>query len=796
MTGPSLITALDETAGPSRITVRTVMIRVAVVIALMASALPVMPADASTILFSDGFESGDLGAWSADLGRDATAVAVGAPVKSGAFAGRLTVASRRGSYALLDGHFGTTTTTTEVSAAIRLAAAGSKDVPLMSLRTSDGSTIASLVRAGGSSSLRVEYAGTFASVGSLGTGTWVTFGLKVHIDGASSTLDVMREGASVFNTTAPLGTSKPAVVRLGSDNRNAEVDVRFDDVSASGTNQAPPDTAPPDTTITSGPLGTVGSPDATFTFTSSEANSTFACRLNGSAWAGCTSPKSYTGLADGQHTFEVRATDPASNTDPTPAARTWTIDTSTPTDPVIVGAGDIAECNNPGDEATAALLDGVDGTVITMGDNVYPSGTATQFQNCYDPSWGQHRARTRPSTGNHDYDTANASGYFNYFGANAGDPATGYYSYNLGTWQLIALNSNCSQIGGCHSTSAQANWLRNVLANSSADCTLAYFHHPRFSSAAHGSHAFMEPLVQVLYDGGADVVLAGHDHVYERFAPQTPQGNADATYGIRHFTVGTGGKSLYGFNTPLPTSEVRHNAGYGVLRMTLRDGSYDWEFLSEPNVSFTDTGSTACHGAPQAPPPGPASFSDGFETGNFSLWTSVVTEGDGTAAVTSQDVHSGTYAARLTASASSGSKSYLRKHMGSVRSSMTASAWVKVDAEGASGSNVPLLRLFNGSERIVSLYRQNLQRDEVWVKHGGSYHKTSGTLPLGQWAKAELKVVADGAGADVIEVRLDGVLVYATSSGTLGAPGVTTLQLGNEVAGQAFDLRADEIRVE
>ncbi len=267
-------------------------------------------------------------------------------------------------------------------------------------------------------------------------------------------------------------------------------------------------------------------------------------------------------------------------------------------DPILVGAGDIASCNSSGDEATATLLDSIDGTIFTTGDNVYESGTDTEFTNCYDPTWGRHKSRTRPSVGNHEYATTGASGYFKYFGAAAGDPKKGYYSYDLGAWHIIVLNSNCSQVGGCTAGSPQEQWLRADLAAYPATCTLAYWHHARFSSGSHGNSTAVQPLWQALYDAGADVVVSGHDHDYERFAPQTPSGAADPVYGIRQFVAGMGGKSHYGFGTIQPNSEARNSDTYGVLKFTLHATSYDWQFVPETGKTYSDSGTTNCHGSP------------------------------------------------------------------------------------------------------------------------------------------------------------------------------------------------------
>jgi hypothetical protein len=275
----------------------------------------------------------------------------------------------------------------------------------------------------------------------------------------------------------------------------------------------------------------------------------------------------------------------------------------------LVGAGDIASCSSTGDEATADLLAGIEGTVATLGDNAYESGTSAEFSGCYEPSWGRQKARTMPSVGNHEYYTAGASGYFGYFGAAAGDPQQGYYSYPLGSWHVIVLNSNCVAVGGCGAGSAQVQWLKDDLGAHPNACTLAYFHHPRFSSSTRGNNSAMVPFWEALYEGGAEVVLNGHAHHYERFAPQTPGGQADLERGIRQFVVGTGGKSLNSFGTVQANSEVRFADAFGVIKLTLHPEGYDWQFVTVPSATVTDSGSGSCHSAPPKPPdrPGPPS---------------------------------------------------------------------------------------------------------------------------------------------------------------------------------------------
>ena len=242
---------------------------------------------------------------------------------------------------------------------------------------------------------------------------------------------------------------------------------------------------------------------------------------------------------------------------------------------MLVGAGDIAVCGTTGAESTASLLDGIDGIVFTTGDNAYFTGSRADFRNCYDPTWGRHKSRTRPSPGNHEYETLGGAPYFEYFGANAGDGFDGYYSYMIGDWQVLSLNSMIEAGAG----SRQAQWLRSELAASARQCTVAYWHHALFSSGPNGDAPQMRDVFRILYDMGADVVITGHEHSYERFARQTADGVADPVRGIRQFVVGTGGAELSQFSTARPNSEVRVSA-HGVLKLTLNPGSFAWEFIT------------------------------------------------------------------------------------------------------------------------------------------------------------------------------------------------------------------------
>ena len=268
-------------------------------------------------------------------------------------------------------------------------------------------------------------------------------------------------------------------------------------------------------------------------------------------------------------------------------------------DAVLVGAGDIADCGRTQDSKTEALLAGIAGTVFAAGDLTYPNGTASEFANCYAPTWGLEKARTRPIVGNHEYNTSGAAPYYAYWGAAAGDPSKGYYSYDIGGWHAIVLNANCSKVGGCGAGSAQERWLSADLQSSSTQCTVAFWHQARFSSTRSSPDGATLALWQDLYDYGADVVIGGHYHNYERFAPQTPTGLADPATGIREFVVGTGGAALGGFkSTTMANSQVKDRSTYGVLKLTLHSSSYDWQFIPIAGQSFTDSGSGSCHGRP------------------------------------------------------------------------------------------------------------------------------------------------------------------------------------------------------
>jgi chitodextrinase len=294
-------------------------------------------------------------------------------------------------------------------------------------------------------------------------------------------------------------------------------------------------------------------------------------------------------------TLGVEAYDAAGNV--SPRAEVVAATTACPPDPVVTIAGDIA-AGALHAEKTATLIDAIGPTaVLTAGDNAYSHGTLAQFRRFYEPTWGRHRAKTHPTPGNHEYGdpAGGAKGYFDYFGERAGERGKGWYSFELGEWLLIALNSNCDHVGGCGRGSPQYEWLKAELERSQKRCTLAYWHHARFSSGKQFDDGGTTPFWELLYLAGAEIVVGAHDHNYQRYAPVRPDGRPDPERGIRQFVVGTGGKGRYALQQPgPPTREAGTDAAFGVLELTLRRDGYDWRFVAEASSRYTDSGSGAC----------------------------------------------------------------------------------------------------------------------------------------------------------------------------------------------------------
>jgi hypothetical protein len=454
---------------------------------------------ATVPVFGDGFESGNLQAWTTSKG----ILAEQTLVSSGSWASRAATVKAPG-YASKT--LSPSRIEVSFSARVNLQSVGST-VTLLRMRPAGGAGIVSLkVNKSGKLLLRNEIAATTrTSATVLPRDAWHSLALHVVVNGSSSLLEVSLDGGLVtdLSGTSSLGTGQIGRLQIGNTGAGT-MDVAFDDVEA---------TAP----------GT------------------------------------------------------------------------TQTDPVVTAAGDICPVSPTNCTGTASLILSLDPDLaLTLGDNQYTNGTLAQYQASYDLQWGKFKARTRPAPGNHEWYTANAQGYRDYFGTGVLTNGGTWYSYNLGAWHLVSLDSSCTENGGCDPGSAQYTWLQQDLANDQHACTLAYWHHPRFSSGdAHGSSTTVQPLWGLLETEGAEIVLSGHDHVYERFAPQTGAGAASPS-GIRQFVVGTGGASADGFAATQPNSEVRIATTKGVLELTLATSGYSWRFLNVTGAVL-DAGTSTCH---------------------------------------------------------------------------------------------------------------------------------------------------------------------------------------------------------
>jgi hypothetical protein len=360
----------------------------------------------------------------------------------------------------------------------------------------------------------------------------------------------------------------------------------------------PPPPVPPPPPLNHAPVAVVGGPyesqTGSVSFDGSASSDedgdalTFAWQF-GDGGTSTEAKPSHTYAATGDFNVSLTVTD-AKGLASTPSTTTARI---APPAPVLVGAGNIATCGSSNDQATAALIDALpDASVFTLGDNVFPTSTPENYSGCYQPAWGRFLDRTRAVLGNHEYE-GDPNATFDYFGDRAGPRGLGYYSYDVGTWHIIALNDH----GSSKIDADQLNWLAADLAANTKPCTLAMWHVPLFLSShtpGWNTNPDHKPIWDLLYNAGADVVLNGQQHNYERFAPMTPSGTVDTDRGIREFNVGTGGESVDNFEVIHPNSEVR-TATFGVLKLTLKGSGYDWQFIPVAGSSFTDSGSGSCH---------------------------------------------------------------------------------------------------------------------------------------------------------------------------------------------------------
>jgi hypothetical protein len=559
------------------------------------------------------------------------------------------------------------------------------------------------------------------------------------------------------------------------------------------------DTVAPQTTIDSGPSGTTSATSATFTFSANESGSSFACSLDGAPFTACASPQAYSGLTEGSHTFAVRATDRAGNTDPTPASRSWTVDVTAPTVTTVVPV-DGAASASPGTnvEATfseamdAATINGTTFTLSAFGSPVdatvtYDAATQTAILN---PDGALLVATTY---------TARVSGGATGVADLAGHPLTADVVWSFTTEALPDADPPETTIdSGPSGLTASATASFTFSADepgSTFDCSLdgaafsACTSPQAYSGLAQGAHSFVVRATDGA--GNTDPTPASRSWTVDTLAPQTtinsgPSGTTASTSASFTFSADESGSSFACSLDGAPFTACASPQAYSGLA----ESSHTFAVRATDNAGNPD--------------PTPASrtwtisltfFSDGFESGNFSAWTSVLTGVDGTAIVQSADVKAGSFAARLSESATAGSFAYARKQLDTARTDLTASGDFKILTEGASGGNVPILRLFDPSgTRIISLYRQNQDGNKIRVTHSGVGFTTAGVLPLNTWGFFELHVITAGT-ASTVELQLNGQLIYQTSTASLGTAGTLNVQIGNETKAQAFALVADNISV-
>ena len=469
--------------------------------------------------------------------------------------------------------------------------------------------------------------------------------------------------------------------------------------------------------------------------------------------------------------------------------RRWTTPSGLVTaDPpaLLTGAGDIGSCAVTGDEATALLLDGISGTVFVTGDNVYENGTDAEFADCYDANWGRHKARTKPAPGNHEYNTAGASGYFNYFGAAAGEPGKGYYSYDLGDWHVIVLNSSGGTAGTNVSMakgSAQELWLLADLAASSKLCTLAYWHHPLYASTSGtGSGGITDtksrPMWDDLYAAGVDLVVNSHRHFYERQAPQKPDRTPDPVYGIREIIAGTGGNGHHGSENVSANSELRNSDTYGVLKLSLYADSYTWQFVPVAGKTFSDSGSAVCHAAQGSVP----SVSPSQSTLSASPTSLAAGSGSATITVTVKDDAGNAISGATVVLAATGSGNNLTQPSGT-----TNASGVVTGTLGSTVAEVKTVSATANGTAITQTATVTVTADSTVSPSLSTVGASPASLTAGSGSATITVTVTDTSGnpvsgATVVLAATGGGNTLTQPTGTTDATGVATGTLSSTVA--------------
>ncbi len=771
-------------------------------------------------LFSDTFESGGLSAWSSvNTGGGGTASVQGGIVKSGSYAARLTESSSGASFADVRETFSADQTELTMTGDFLIAGEGSssQNIPLFRLFDAGGARRLSLYRQDGSGRLQVwDGSGYHATTKSLALNTWGN--LELHVIASSTsgaaTVEFRLNGTLIYQST---GTTLPAIrtLQLGNETKNQPMDLYADNIAVSGPGGAP---AAPDTTITSGPSGTVASASATFTFSSTIGGSTFACSLDGAAFAPCTSPATYSGLTDGAHTFAVAAT-ANGVTDPTPATAGWTVDTTPPT---VTGT---TPANGASNVATSTTV------------------TATFSEPMASASLTNSSFRLTDTTAN-----SAVAASVGYDGPSQTAILTPSAALAAGHAFSATLSTSVTDLAGNHLASAMT-WTFSTAASAAPDTTItsgpsgtvasasATF---TFSSTIGGSTfacsldgaAFAPCTSPATYSG-----LTDGAHTFAVAA--TANGVTDPTPATAGWTVDTTPPTVTGttpangasnvatsttvtatFSEPMASASLTNSsfrltdttANSAVAASVGYDGPSQTAILTPSaalaaghafsatlSTSVTDlagnhlasamtwTFSTAAGGDGTL-------FSDTFESGGLSAWSSVNTGGGGTASVQGGTVNSGSYAAHFTETSATGSVANARATFASDQTVLTISGDFYVAGEGTSNQNIPLFRLFDsGGTRRLSLYRQDVSGG-IYVWDATGYHATGVTTSLNTWVHIDLHVIAgNGTGIATVNLSLNGTVIYSTTSATL--PPVRTVQIGNETSKQPMDLYVDNVVV-
>ena len=673
-------------------------------------------------LFSDGFESGNFGAWTqVRVGGDGTANVLTGIANSGTYGARFNSSTTSNSYAYARKTLAADRTELTVSGDFKLVTQGASGrLPLLRLFDGGGTRRFSLERENGSGVLSfTDGAGTVTLGGSLSLATWGH--VDVHLlSGTGTALVEVRWNGSLIYSNHVRTLTAMRTLQIGNDTKKQLMSEYVDNVMISGAVSGP---VAPDTTITSGPSGTVNSTSASFSFTSTAGGSTFSCSLDGGATTACTSPTPYSGLSEGSHTFTVAAT-AGGQTDPTPATRTWSIDVTQPTITSTVpanGATDVAISTTVRatfDEAMAAAS--VNGTTFTLAD-----------------------------------------------ATNGGSSVAASVAYNATT--LVATLTPTALLPAGHDFTATVQGGAGGVTDAAGNAMLA---------DATWSFRTSEPIVDTT-DPTVSLTAPANGSTVSGTAV-TISADASDNVAVDHvdFLVNGG---VVGTDSSGPYSVTWNSTTVSDGPATITAHAVD----TSGNSADSSVGVTVDNSGS-----GPL-FADDFESGNLGSWTLVRTGGDGTATVQTAVVKTGTYAARLTASSTSGSFAYARKTLSADQSQLTVSGDFQITAEGTSAQNVPFLRIFDAAgTRRVGLFRQSQSGNKLYISYGGSNFLTTGLLPLGTWGHFDLKVVA-GTGTATVEVRLNGTLIYSTTTATV--PALRTLQIGNDTAAQPMGIYVDNL---